>query len=76
MKKSPLLLIDPAYHSNIGDSLISYGELVLIEKMGFMNHTECHISQSEGRSKPCGDFGQFQNGSLALWQAGKKSNCI
>ena len=68
LKKYPLLLVDPAYHSNVGDTLISYGELVLMERMGFMNHTECHIAQSLGRSKPCGDFSQFSDGGLALWQ--------
>ena len=65
---SPALLIDPSYHSNIGDSLITYGELVLLERMGYMNHTECSIKQSNGRSKECGDFASFPNGGLALWQ--------
>ena len=36
--------------------------------MGFKNHTECHIAQSLGRSKACGDFQQFEDNSLALWQ--------
>ena len=39
-----------------------------MERMGFLNHTECHIAQSLGRSKPCGDFSQFSDGGLALWQ--------
>merc|ERR1719483_437128 len=43
---SPILLIDPAYHNNVGDNLITYGELVLMEMMGFMNHTECSVLQS------------------------------
>ena len=68
LHQHPLLLVDPAYHSNVGDTLISYGELALIERMGFKNHTECHIAQSLGRSKACGDFQQFEDNSLALWQ--------
>ena len=44
----PLLLVDPAYHGNVGDNLIAYGELVLMERLGFANHTECHIIQSQG----------------------------
>ena len=68
LHQHPLLLVDPAYHSNVGDTLISYGELALIERMGFRNHTECHIAQSLGRSQACGDFKQFENNSLALWQ--------
>merc|ERR1719300_18903 len=67
---SPVLLIDPSYHANVGDSLISYGEVVLIERMGYMNHTECSILQSYGKSKKCGDFSSFPNGGLALWQGG------
>ena len=42
-----LLLVDPAYHGNIGDNLIAYGELVLMERLGFTNHTECNIIQSQ-----------------------------
>ena len=64
---SPVLLIDPAYHENLGDSLISYGEVILMERMGYMNHTECSILSSRGRSKKCDDFSSFPDGGLALW---------
>ena len=42
----PLLHVDPAYHGNFGDTLISYGEKVLIERLGFKNSTECGIVSS------------------------------
>ena len=60
--------MDPAYHNNIGDTLISYGELVLMEKMGFINHTECGYGQSKGRNKNCGDFSYLEDGGLAVVQ--------
>ena len=65
---SPALLVDPSYHGNVGDSLIAYGELVLLERMGYMNHTECGIVQSGGRNAWCGNFSSFEDGGLALWQ--------
>ena len=67
---SPLLLIDPAYDVNVGDNLISLGEIILMERMGFLNHTECHIMQSIGKSKDCGKFQHVQDGGLAFWQGG------
>ena len=65
-----LLLIDPAYHGNVGDNLIAYGELVLMERLGFTNYTECHILQSQGLSQNCDNFGHLANGGLAWWQGG------
>ena len=62
------LQVDPAYHRNIGDTLISYGELVLMEKMGYLNHTECGNHQSKGKNKNCGDFSSIKNGGLVLVQ--------
>ena len=72
--KSPVLLIDPAYHANIGDTMITYGELILIERSGYLNHTECGILQSIGANQRCGTFAQFPNGGLALWN-GKLHLC-
>ena len=69
--KSPaLLLVDPAYHANVGDNLIAYGELILMERLGFTNHTECNIIQSAGLSQNCNDFGHLDNGGLAWWHGG------
>ena len=66
----PLLLIDPAYGVNVGDNLIAYGELVLMERLGFTNHTECHIIQSQGFSRSCDNFSHLDNGGLAWWHGG------
>ena len=66
----PLLLVDPAYHGNVGDNLIAYGELVLMERLGFTNHTECHIIQSQGFSQSCNNFSHLASGGLAWWQGG------
>ena len=67
----PVILIDPAYHANIGDVFISYGELVFIERMGYLNHTECGVLSSHAGAglinQKCGNFSQFPNGGLALW---------
>ena len=65
-----LLLIDPAYHGNVGDNLIAYGELVLMERLGFTNHTECHILQSQGLSRNCNNFSHLGDGGLAWWHGG------
>ena len=65
-----VLLIDPAYHGNVGDNLIAYGELVLMERLGFTNHTECHILQSQGLSRNCNNFSHLDDGGLAWWQGG------
>jgi len=67
---SPLLLIDPAYGGNVGDNLIAYGELVLMERMGFLNHTECHIIQSQRMSKFCDNFTHIEDGGMAWWHGG------
>ena len=65
-----LLFIDPAYGENAGDNFIFYGSLVLIERMGFLNHTECNVYASQGFSPGCGNFSHFEEGGLAIWQGG------
>ena len=50
--------------------MIAYGELVLIERMGFLNHTECHIIASQEFSKSCENFSHVPNGGLAMWHGG------
>lgn len=52
------LLIDPAYHGNVGDSLnMGFGEHLLFSRFGMpMGHVhECGISQSQGRNEWCQD---------------------
>ena len=67
---TPLLLIDPAYGGNVGDNLIAYGEVVLMERMGYLNHTECNIGQSQGLSVDCDNFTHVPDGGLAWWHGG------
>ena len=62
--------IDPAYGGNVGDNLIAYGELVLMERLGVENHTECHVIQSQGRSRWCKDFSWTGKGGAAWWHGG------
>ena len=67
----PLLLVDAAYHSNYGDTLISYGEKVLIERLGFKNSTECGIRASMNKNQACQNFSTFENGpGVAFWHGG------
>ena len=68
--KPPLLYIDPAYGGNAGDNFIAYGSLVFIERMGFLNHTECNVYASQGFSPGCGNFSHFEEGGLAIWHGG------
>ena len=68
---TPLLLVDPAYGGNVGDNLIAYGELVLMERLGVNNHTECTASdQSQGSGRICGNFSWVEQGGLAWWTGG------
>ena len=41
-----------------------------MERMGFMNHTECHIIASLGLSKWCRNFTHVSDGGLAWWTGG------
>ena len=41
-----------------------------MERMGFLNHTECHIIQSQGLSKKCDNFTHVPDGGLAWWHGG------
>ena len=67
----PLLHVDPAYHGNFGDTLISYGEKVLIERLGFKNSTECGIVSSVNKNQACKNFSAFENGpGIAFWHGG------
>jgi len=72
---SPLLegfrditIVDPAYHFNVGDNMISYAELLLLSNLG---HTcsECGLEQSLGMNDRC-DFHARNTSNLALWHGG------
>ena len=66
----PLLYIDPAYGENAGDNFIVYGSLVFIDKMGYLNHSECNVYASQGFSPGCGNFSNFEEGGIAIWHGG------
>lgn len=75
-----ILLVDPAYHANVGDHMLTLGELEFIQ--GTMKREapkQCHYVQSDHFYPHCdniirdinlsgGGLGQKQN--LALWHAG------
>lgn len=71
-KKYPLLLIDPAYHDNIGDNLQVLGELKYFIKFGWGANTinTCNIAQGDGRIRSCHDFSNFTKSRVAIWHAG------
>jgi hypothetical protein len=36
--KYPVLLVGPAYHGNVGDNMLNYGELMLMEYFSLLQH--------------------------------------
>jgi len=69
LNKYPVLLVDPAYHGNVGDNMLNYGELVLMEYFS-RNNTECGVFQSMRKNVYCDRFDDFKDNSLAMWHAG------
>jgi len=72
---SPLLegfrditIVDPAYHFNVGDNMISYAEFLLVSNLGHAC-SECGLEQSSGMNNRC-DFQALETSSLALWHGG------
>jgi exopolysaccharide biosynthesis predicted pyruvyltransferase EpsI/drug/metabolite transporter (DMT)-like permease len=63
-----LILIDPAYHSNIGDNMLAYGEFQLLRALK-KPYEECGVIQSNGKNQAC-NFNQFGPNDAALWHAG------
>lgn len=63
------LIKHPAYHENVGDNMLNYGEFVLMDYFS-RNNTECGVFQSMRKNVYCGRFGGFKDNSLAMWQAG------
>lgn len=80
------LLVDPAYHGNVGDHMLTLGELVFTkESMNQISVRQCHYMQSEEYFPPCDDVMlQYNNNGgdgndsdnnnnykpWALWHAG------
>lgn len=74
-----VLLVDPAYHSNVGDVMLSIGELQLIQgTMQQQPPKQCHYIQSNHFYPLCdptihalGDINRnYNKRQLALWHAG------
>eukprot|EP00980_Cylindrotheca_fusiformis_P021232 scaffold8161_cov111-Cylindrotheca_fusiformis.AAC.9 len=78
-----VLLVDPAYHSNVGDVMLTIGELQLVQ--GTMKQRppkQCHYVQAKNFYPPCDSTASVLGGSnqqqqqqqpqqrLALWHAG------
>jgi exopolysaccharide biosynthesis predicted pyruvyltransferase EpsI len=74
LQKAPLLLVDPAQHANLGDTLLVRGERDFFAAMGWGEQSvhECSLVQATA-GRPCQSLvkssarGAYQ---LAAWQAG------
>jgi exopolysaccharide biosynthesis predicted pyruvyltransferase EpsI len=67
------LLVDPAYHTNVGDHMLTLGELAFFKKHANARTEQCHHMQSEHFFPPCDDVMTQRTSSssqLALWHAG------
>lgn len=42
------LLVDPAYHENVGDSMLTFAELTFLERRGFAKCEQCRYIQAIG----------------------------
>ena len=68
-QKGKIFLIDPNIRRNVGDNLITYGELVFLDSLGYKDYRECGIAM--GEFAPC-DFSHFndENVDMGIWQGG------
>jgi exopolysaccharide biosynthesis predicted pyruvyltransferase EpsI len=72
-----VLLVDPAYHRNVGDHMITLGELEFMKRLGYAANTQsqCHYVQA-GEFVPHCDVVIYQPNPaqavqpLALWHGG------
>ena len=72
-----VVLVDPAYHKNVGDHMLTLGEIRLIEQAFKVPHAQqCHYRQAQNFVKPCeevltqGGSPGRKSGKVALWHAG------
>ena len=61
-------LADPAYHNNLGDNFLNYGELVLLARLG-ATHGECGLAQSLRKNPSCMGYSYPRNSTI-MFQAG------
>jgi exopolysaccharide biosynthesis predicted pyruvyltransferase EpsI len=82
-KKSPnlaaksILLVDPSYHDNVGDQMLTSAEQVFLHQIGWnknnsQSHLECNYLQAKGRAPSCSENIQkyATQVKVALWHAG------
>jgi exopolysaccharide biosynthesis predicted pyruvyltransferase EpsI len=72
-----VLLVDPAYHRNVGDHMITLGELEFIKRLGYAAETQsqCHYVQASKFVPDCNVSIDELNSAqvpqpLALWHGG------
>lgn len=74
-EKSTVLLVDPAYHSNVGDHMLTIGELEFIKKsLSVPDPVQCHYIQANYFYPDCTsvieEHSSDSGKKLALWHAG------
>mmetsp|Transcript_10679 Transcript_10679/g.25465 ORF Transcript_10679/g.25465 Transcript_10679/m.25465 type:complete len:598 (-) Transcript_10679:1991-3784(-) len=50
------LLVDPAYHENVGDHMLTIAELIFMKRMNHTSFDECGYIQSNGFAMPCDKY--------------------
>lgn len=71
--KGQILLVDPAYHSNVGDHMLTLGEHQFIKRMGLKPPLECDYIQAGGFVPRCSEYLWMKlpkDVSVAMWHAG------
>ena len=70
------MLVDPSYHGNVGDTMLTLGELYFMARLGFDNDQiiQCHVIQAQRYFHDCGSTLKSVNKTLsqpvAMWNAG------
>jgi hypothetical protein len=77
-----VLLVDPAYHDNVGDHMLTLGEIRMIEEtlieetFKLPSMSQCHYEQARKFVAPCekvltqGRSSNSTSGKVAFWHAG------
>jgi len=66
-----ILLVDPAYHGNVGDHMLTLGEIEFVKGLKY-ELLQCDLIQGNQFYPNCGDFSEYkrQGAKIALWHAG------
>jgi exopolysaccharide biosynthesis predicted pyruvyltransferase EpsI len=67
---SAALLVDPAYHKNVGDHMITLGEQTILKRLAIQSITECNYVQAGPHIPSCDDVKQPNLPTAALWHGG------